>query len=335
MKRFVLILLMMQAMMVAGQDLHFSHFMQAPLQRGAAESGNFNGDLRITALTRRQWSSVTTPYRTLGLAVDGKLSGLSTKLGGLNGGIVLNYDRAGDGELTALQLLLAVSYRFALSSDSIHFLRGGIMGGIVQHSIDFNALTFDNQFNGDIFDPMALNGERFGKDNFLTGDWGFSFGWTGFGNKGGMLDAGFQVMHLNRAQWTLLDQGDADYPLLYQGTVAGEINTTDALRWKPAITYMRQDENREITGGTELQFRTRERPIRVWAFSVAAFYRYRDAVIPQVALYYDKFRFGFSYDVNISDLKAVSNYRGGAEFSLVYIASRIRAPKSTSICPVY
>lgn len=334
MKKLILFLLVIQAWQCTAQDLHFSHFMQAPLQRGAGEAGNFNGDLRITALQRKQWASVTTPYRSLGLSADGKLSGFSPALKGLNSGIVVNYDRAGDGELTALQLLLAVSYRIPLTADSVHFLRAGISGGIVQHSIDFNALTFDNQFNGDLFDPQALSGENFGDDNFITGDWGFSLGWTGYGSKT-MLDAGFQVMHINRAQWTLLDQGNADYPLLYQATLNGDIPTTDRISWKPALTWMQQDQNREITGGTELQFRIRELPVRAWAFSFAAFYRYRDAVIPQVALYYDKFRFGFSYDVNISGLKEVSHYRGGAEFSLVYIASKIRIPKNTSVCPVY
>ena len=76
--------------------------------------------------------------------------------------------------------------------------------------------------------------------------------------------------------------------------------------------------------------------IRTWAFSVAGFYRYRDAVIPQVALYYDKFRLGFSYDINLSGLREASNGRGGGEFSLVYIARKINSvSRSSSICPVY
>jgi type IX secretion system PorP/SprF family membrane protein len=335
MKKIVYLLLIFASLKGVAQDLHYSHFMQAPLQRGASEAGNFDGDLRLTALQRRQWSSVTTPYRSLSFAGDGKLSALHSGLKGLNAGIQINYDRAGDGDLTALQLLLSVSYKIALNSDSAHFLRVGMQGGIVQRSIDFNALTFDNQFDGDVFNPQSLSGETFGENSFSTGDWGIGIGWTGIGESG-MLDAGFQVMHLNRSQWSLLESGSANYPLLYQFTIAAAGAGNEPLQWKPALTIMRQDQNTEITGGTELQFRLKERPIRAWAFSVAAFYRYRDAIIPQVALYYDKFRLGFSYDINVSGLREVSQARGGAEFSIVYIARRIRSQsKSSTVCPVY
>jgi type IX secretion system PorP/SprF family membrane protein len=335
MKKLLSVLLLFASLNGAAQDLHYSHFMQAPLQRGASEAGNFNGDLRLTALQRRQWSSVTTPYRSLSFAADGKLSALHSGLKGLNAGVQINYDRAGDGDLTALQVLLSVSYNLAITSDSTHFIRVGMQGGMVQRSIDFNALTFDNQYNGDVFNPQALSGENFGENKFSTGDWGLGIGWTGIGESG-MLDAGLQVMHLNRAQWSLLESGDAKYPLLYQFTLAAEGASTEPLQWKPALTIMRQDENTEITGGTELQFRLKNKPVRAWAFSVAAFYRYRDAFIPQVALYYDKFRFGFSYDINVSGLREVSNARGGAEFSIIYIARKIRSQsKSSTVCPVY
>lgn len=334
MKKYLHILLFFAFISVDAQDLHYSHFMQAPMQRGAGEAGNFNGDLRLTALMRRQWASVTTPYRTMSLAGDGRISSKNMHLQRLSAGVQINYDRAGDGDLTQLQVLAAFSYRIPVTSDSIHFIRAGIQGGIVQRSLDFNSLTFDNQFNGDVFDPMMMTGENFGEDQQLTGDFGFSFGWTGIADAG-MLDAGFQVMHLNRAQWTFLNDGDAKYPLLYQFTLAAQGKNENAMQIKPALTYMKQDENSELNGGAEFQFNLKEKPVRAWAFSLAAFYRWKDAIIPQVALYYDKFRFGLSYDVNISGLNKVSNYKGGPEISIVYIARRIKAPQNSSVCPVY
>ena len=331
----IMLLLLFTLLQVNGQDLHYSHFMQAPLQRGASECGNFNGDLRLTGISRRQWASVSTPYRTLGFSADGKLGAMHPKLNGLSAGVVMNYDRAGDGDLTGLQMLISLSYQLAITRDSSHFFRAGLSGGWVQRNINFNAFTFDNQYDGDVFQAQLPSGERFGDNNFMTGDFGFGFGWTGKNDKG-LLDAGFQCMHFNRAQWTFLEAGNAQYPLLYQFTLSGVRYSDNKMQWKPALMYLRQDQNTEITGGTELQFSLRDRPVRAWAFSVAGWYRYKDAVIPQVALYYDKFRFGFSYDINISSLREASNYRGGAEFSIVYIASKIRSTsKASSICPVY
>jgi hypothetical protein len=44
-----------------------------------------------------------------------------------------------------------------------------------------------------------------------------------------------------------------------------------------------------------------------------------DALIPYIGLEIGDLRFGASYDVNISDLKAATNSKGGSEFSLIYI----------------
>jgi type IX secretion system PorP/SprF family membrane protein len=335
MKRSMLILVFLLSLRVSGQDLHFSHFMQAPMLRGAAEAGNFSGDLRIAALQRRQWASVTEPFRSLGISVDGKPGAILPLPQGLGTGLTINYDKAGDGELTMLEILLSVSYQIALNKDSVHFLRAGISGGMMRSSINYNALYFDNQFNGDVFQPQSPSGEVFRRDEFTKSDFGFSIGWRGISDQG-ILDAGLSFMHLNRAETGWLSGDQSKFPVMYQFTVSGAKATESTMQWLPAITLLRQDQNTELTGGTELLFRLKEKPIRTWAFSFAAFYRYRDAVIPQVALYYDKFRLGFSYDINLSGLREASNGRGGAEFSLVYIARKIKnQSRSASICPVY
>ena len=46
------------------QDIHFSQFSETPLLRNPALAGIFSGDLRIQAVYRNQWNSVTVPYQT-------------------------------------------------------------------------------------------------------------------------------------------------------------------------------------------------------------------------------------------------------------------------------
>ena len=49
------------------QDIHFSQFFETPLLRNPALAGIFSGDLRIQAVYRNQWNSVTVPYQTTSL----------------------------------------------------------------------------------------------------------------------------------------------------------------------------------------------------------------------------------------------------------------------------
>ena len=46
------------------QDIHFSQFFEAPLWRNPSLSGIFTGDVRVQAVYRDQWNSVTDAYRT-------------------------------------------------------------------------------------------------------------------------------------------------------------------------------------------------------------------------------------------------------------------------------
>jgi len=46
------------------QDPHFSQFFEAPLLRNPSLAGLFAGDIRVQAVYRNQWGSVTVPYQT-------------------------------------------------------------------------------------------------------------------------------------------------------------------------------------------------------------------------------------------------------------------------------
>jgi hypothetical protein len=65
-------------------------------------------------------------------------------------------------------------------------------------------------------------------------------------------------------------------------------------------------------------------------------YRLKDAIIPSIAMNYNKFRIGLSYDINISSLRTASKSMGGAEISIIYQTLQIKAqPQRKTICPIY
>ena len=58
--------------------------------------------------------------------------------------------------------------------------------------------------------------------------------------------------------------------------------------------------------------------MNLWLCQEVFFLRWNDAVMPVVKLVYYEFGIGFTYDVNISKLRAASAARGGFEVTISY-----------------
>ncbi len=322
-------------MKLDAQDLHFSQFQYSPMNLGASEAGNMDADLRVAGLHRRQWASVTVPYQTFSISIDGKLNALNDKLKGLGAGLLINQDKAGDGALQTLQLTLALSYSFALTKDSVHFLHVGVNGGFVQKNLDVTKLNFDNQFDGDNFIPQSPNGESFDRTNYTYADVGFGAGWSAHYAKNSW-NAGIQFQHLNRSDLSYYNSEKVKLPILSQLHVGSDFIFNEKISLLPAINFIMQDNFQELNLGMEAKLTMRNESAKRYAVGLGLFYRTSDALIPMISLYYNKFRFGFSYDINTSSLKKASNYRGGPEITLIYMAKKIKSNSQRRIiCPLY
>src|SRR5262249_26331759 len=80
--------------------------------------------------------------------------------------------------------------------------------------------------------------------------------------------------------------------------------------------YYSQGGNRQLLGGllygvSAEDFEDTESAV----FYFGSFLRYGDAVIPVVKLDFNHMSIGISYDVNVSKLRTVSNWRGGLELT--------------------
>ena len=63
--------------------------------------------------------------------------------------------------------------------------------------------------------------------------------------------------------------------------------------------------------------------------------RLNDALIPQIALGYDGWKGGFSYDINTSDFEVATNGKGGPEFFLTYTYKKLCPLKQTKVCTIF
>ena len=132
---------------VQAQDLHLSQFFETPLLRNPALAGIFEGDVRVQAVYRDQWNSVTTGYRTGSLSGEYKMPvGKGDDF--VTWGMQLFYDRAGSVSFTQTKILPALNYHKSISNEKNTYLSLGFMGGWVQHSIDLSRVTTNSQYEG-------------------------------------------------------------------------------------------------------------------------------------------------------------------------------------------
>ncbi|MBP9082336.1 MAG: PorP/SprF family type IX secretion system membrane protein [Bacteroidia bacterium] len=319
---------------VNAQDIHFSQFQSSPLNLNPALTGFYNGDYRFIANHRRQWKSVTVPYRTFSGSFDMPVNFFPESKQRYSLGLLINNDRAGDSELGLTQVGISAGAIRALGRDSIHFLSGGIQFSYVRRSINYSDLTFDEQFTGDGFDPNTGNSENFSGDNQGYFDFGAGLTYLIRVNDRFKAGAGISLQHINRPNDSFFDEGAKMFPRL-QTDLKADFAIATRFDLIPALIFMNQGSFREITGGTSVRFRLSELPGRNYALYLGSWLRAKDAFIASAGFDYNNLNVGVSYDFNTSDLDRASNGKGGYELSLIYIIRKVKPLSIKPPCPLY
>ena len=316
------------------QDPHWSQFGASPLNLNPANTGFFDGDYRFVANHRNQWKSITTPFIGFSGSFESSLNALSKNRSRVATGFVFNNDRAGDSKMGTNSLMGNVALMRAVGSDSTHFIGGGLQLGVTLRSIDYSALTFDEQYDGDVFNPAMGNTENFDNNNHAYMDIGLGFQYAYKSEQGLTIGLGSSIQHLNRPNDGFFSSKVRLYPRL-QNHLSFVVPLTGKLQLQPSALWMTQGGNNELTFGTSAQYMLSELPGRTYAFAAGAWLRSGDAVIPYAGILYNSLRLGISYDVNTSDLDRASNGRGGYELSLSYIIKKVKSTGIKPPCPLY
>src|SRR5688572_8843030 len=177
---------------VTAQDIHFSQFFEAPLLRNPSLAGIFTGDIRVQAVYRDQWNSVTQAYRTGSLNAEYKMpAGRGSDF--ITTGLQVLYDRAGTVSWVSTHILPAFNYHKSLSEEKTSYLSLGFMAGMVQRNFDRSKMTTNSMFDG------MGDGETFlePKVNYLDASVGMSYN-TELKNPGNNVFFGLAYHHLNK-----------------------------------------------------------------------------------------------------------------------------------------
>jgi hypothetical protein len=131
-------------------------------------------------------------------------------------------------------------------------------------------------------------------------------------------------------------QGDK-YPLRSRFTFhgGGGFAPTPLTRVYLSGLFMRQAGATEADMGGAFGFVINNQPMDANLFYIGSWYRWGDAINPYVGLEINNLHIGISYDINVSALRAASNYRGGLELSLIYIYEKPGEHSRGINCPKF
>jgi type IX secretion system PorP/SprF family membrane protein len=316
--KIALIILLCGGSTAKSQDIHFSQFFETPLWRNPSLAGIFKGDVRVQAVYRDQWNSVTNAYKTGSVNAEIKLP-----FGKLNDfitvGVQVLYDKAGSIGLSTVHALPVLNYHKSLSSEKNRYLSLGFMGGMVQRSFDPTKITTNNTYdNGYI-------GENFSSQRYayVDGSVGMSYN-SAFGeNEDNNYFLGAAYHHINKPNKSFLGQGQ--FELAPKWVLSGGLRfgVSDYAYITVQADHTKQGAFTETVAGGMYGLKLGNDPTNpTYTIHAGGFLRLNDAFVPVVKLDYNPFAITLSYDVNVSDLKLSSYGRGGFEIAVSYTGFR-------------
>jgi type IX secretion system PorP/SprF family membrane protein len=317
---------------LVAQDLHFSQYQHTPLNINPALTGIYSGDQRYAANYRHQWFNVPVEYMTFTGAADFKFQqdGASHFW---SAGAVFDYDRAGDSKLRVGYLGLSGSYTHGLSPNAL--LTGGVTIGFGQRAFTTTDLLWDSNWNGTSVDPSIAPGNNFDGSNFVFVDLGAGLNLRLQKSSRTRLDLGAGAFHLNKPRQAFYSNSDFKLPVRIALNGIGSLKIAKSFDFLFNALAQFQGPYDEIVLSGLIGIHISQRRAREVQLHLGIGTRLDDALIPQIALVYDGLKVGFSYDINTSPFKTATNERGGPEFSLVYIITKVRPLPEAKVCRIF
>ena len=317
------------------QDIHFTQFNFSPLNENPANTNLFDGDMRFVGNFKNQWQSVPVAYNTASASMDMNFVTLKNH-DRIGGGFLFYYDRAGDSHFTSLNVAASISYQLNFGKNDAHTICFGYQIGFVNRSFDYTKLFFDNQFNGDAFNPNINPDEAFSKTNFFFLDMGV--GLTYKWNKGirKNLTVGFSIDHFNTPTQSFYADLSVKLAPRYNFNVKGDFKISKRCDLVPEFLWQRQATQQEFVPGIQLKTYLSMKSYSRIALNTGVYYRIGDAPAALVGMDYNNLQVNCSYDINTSSFTPASRNNGGFEISLIYILSNIKKLGTNfANCPIF
>jgi type IX secretion system PorP/SprF family membrane protein len=314
---------------ILAQDLHYSQIYMNPQHQNPALAGIFEGNSRFSAQHRSQWETVPVQYRTLAAGFDTKL--YSPEHNMLAAGLLLQRDQAGDGGLTWTQIGLNINAAHAISPKQIISLGLGL--AFVQRDVNLTKLKFNNQWDGDIYNPSlpskeTLNSTSGLKASLLAGlNWHFQQSHS----SRTVADIGISSAHVNRPNISFQKDGVHQLPVRYSTYGQAYFQSGIMIDYMAFAHFQYMQKAMTTLIGAGMRYWLSEES----AIQLACATRLGDAIIPSLTIQRKQWTVGLSYDVNISGFKVATGRKGGFEIAATYTAAPVKPIKEMKVCPVF
>jgi len=331
---------------LGAQDPHFSQFTSTPLNINPAFTGLIEGQYRVNAIYRDQWSTIGTKFRTASVAADIRYHLTGDDFYAF--GVKILSDQAGEGVFKQNYAHVSASYIKKLFGDNrgySQYISGGVQGGVGQHSIDWSKLWFGNQFDITTYsENLSL---PTGESEILTAsgnvdlfmDINAGLLWYSVFDDFKSLYFGISMSHMNQPNISLFSSGNATLGSKYSLHIGGEYPLSRSLSLLPAFQWLQQTPHQQFVLGSSFrynQFGDADVSLRFGLYTrITEEFNdglHNDAFIITVAYEFSDFIVGISYDLTSSSLANANDRQGAFEISASYVFPYTQIKNKVS-CP--
>ncbi len=334
---------MMLATSAMAQDPHFTQYFASPLTLNPALTGLTQGDLRLAANYRSQWSSVSSnPYVTGTISFDmAAMKGTLDNGDAVGIGLLGLYDRSGSGGLQNTSVGLSLAYHKAFGYEKQHTLSLGLQGILVQKSVDPSKLIFEDQWNASTGTASGQSNEAMNNSDLTYPDFNLGLMYSGRMTEHSTAYVGFSYYHLTQPVESFLGDNHKIHSR-YTGYLGGSFDLNENIVLYASGLVQSQASATEVLAGAAVGFVLNPGHDAEYAKNTVLYlggwYRYNDALAPYVGFEWSKMKLGISYDLTMSGFSRATNSNGALEVSLIFngaINKRESTPTYNFACPKF
>ena len=325
-----------------------------PVIFNPAETGNFYGSYRISAIYRDQWIAVAgfpDEFKTPALSIDLPIIKGFRDQDWVGVGGFFYSDKSGTLGLSNTAFKLSAAYHLGLNKKGTTVLTLGYQTGSVGRRIKTTGLQ-KIELESDMFEPgqfsgdLALQGISELKKGYLDHVGGIHF--KAQMQRTTTLQLGFAIGNIGAKDASLLGGGGGgnpgpnppptsprfESPLRYIGTAALRVQTGDRFAIHPKGFYQSLGKANEISLRFDVEYLLN--PEKQYVVRGGVGYRVGDAAMLVVGMdLRDEWKFTIGYDISTSRISSAAKGVGGFELSVVYIGKIYKKPDPDPIlfCP--
>ena len=328
------------------QDAHFTQYYQTPAYLNPSLVGNYNGLYKVGINYRDQWrAALDRPYSTFAANGESKFY-LGNKDDVFALGILFYSDRISNFNLNTSQIALTGSFHKMLNRKKKEYLGIGYQISIIQKNLNYENLTFGDQFNA-IDGYTNATQELLPVNNIGFFDMGIGADYSVSPSKNSQFNIGLAMFHIGKPNISFYareDQPDEELDLeaFLDRKITAHISystaTSASFFTEPRAMIAIQDKHREIVLANIFKYKKPDGEGRTFYFGPGIRMSNQldklgmESIFAIVGFEYNGLNLGLSYDHNTSDIFNDRLGFGSFEFTINYYGEFENAD---AFCPTF